>query len=60
MGLGTSPVSEIRRLGTSAAQFYRLLDTTNYRKSIGQMVSLLYVLDCEVTLDVRKRRRRSA
>jgi len=43
----------IRRLGTSATQFYRLLDQTNYRKSIDQMLSLLHVLDCEVDLVVR-------
>jgi len=45
----------IRRLGTSAAQFYRLLDQTNYRKSIDQMLSLLYVLDCEFDLIVKDR-----
>jgi hypothetical protein len=43
----------IRRLGTSPAQLYRLLDTTNYRKSVDQMLALLYVLDCEVDLVVR-------
>jgi len=43
----------IRRLGTSATQFYRLLDQTNYRKSIDQMLTLLNVLDCEVDLIVR-------
>jgi len=43
----------IRRLGTSAAQFYRLLDATNYRKSVDQMVALLHVLDCEIDLVVR-------
>ena len=43
----------IRRLGTSATQFYRLLDQTNYRKSIDQMLSLLHVLDCDVDLVVR-------
>jgi len=43
----------IRRLGTSATQFYRLVDQTNYRKSIDQMLSLLHVLDCEVDLVVR-------
>lgn len=43
----------IRRLGTSPAQLYRLLDTTNYRKSVDQMLTLLYVLDCEVDLVVR-------
>jgi hypothetical protein len=29
----------IRRLGTSATQFYRLLDQTNYRKSVDQVSS---------------------
>jgi hypothetical protein len=43
----------IRRLGTSAAQFYRLLDQTNYTKSIGQLLSLFQILDCEVDLVVR-------
>ena len=43
----------IRRLGTSATQFYRLLDPTNSTKSIGQLISLLEVLDCEVELVVR-------
>jgi hypothetical protein len=43
----------IRRLGTSATQFYRLLDQTNYRKSVDQLLSLLHVLDCEVDLLVR-------
>lgn len=43
----------IRRLGTSAAQFYRLLDQTNYGKSVDQLLSLLHVLDCDVDLVVR-------
>jgi hypothetical protein len=43
----------IRRLGTSATQLYRLLDQTNYSKSVDQLVSLLQVLDCEVNLVVR-------
>lgn len=43
----------IRRLGTSATQFYRLLDPANYTKSIGQLISLLEILDCEVELVVR-------
>lgn len=42
-----------RRLGTSAAQLYRLLDATNYRKSVDQLLSLLHVLDCDVDLVVR-------
>ena len=45
----------IRRLGTSPAQLYRLLDQTNYRKSIDQMLSLLHVLDCDVDLVVKAR-----
>jgi len=51
-----SPLSKreiIRRLGTSPAQFYRLLDPTNYRKSVDRMLSLLQVLDREVDLVVR-------
>ena len=43
----------IRRLGTSAAQFYRLLDQTNYRKSVDQVLLLLHVLECDVDLVVR-------
>ena len=34
----------IRRLNTSPAQFYRLLDQTNYRKSMHQLLSLLHLL----------------
>ena len=51
-----SPLSKreiIRRLGTSATQFYRLLDQTNYRKTMDQLLSLLHVLDCDVDLVVR-------
>jgi hypothetical protein len=51
-----SPLSRreiIRRLGTSPAQFYRLLDPTNYRKSIDGVLGLLQVLDCDVDLVVR-------
>jgi len=43
----------VRRLGTSAAQLYRLLDSTNYRKSVDQVLNLLHVLDCDVELIVR-------
>lgn len=43
----------IRRLRTSATQFYRLLDQTNYEKSVDQLISLLQILDCEVDLVVR-------
>ena len=43
----------IRRLGTSPTQLYRLLDQTNYSKSVDQMLRLLQVLDCDVQLVVR-------
>ncbi len=45
----------MRRLGTSAAQLYRLLDQTNYRKSVDQVLALLQVLNCEVDLVVRSK-----
>jgi hypothetical protein len=53
-----SPLSKreiIRKLGTSATQFYRLLDQKNKRKSVGQLVSLLQILDCDVDFVVRTR-----
>lgn len=37
-----------RKLKTSPAQLYRLLDTTNYSKTIDQMVKLLSVLGYEI------------
>ena len=43
----------IRRLGTSPAQLYRLLDQTNYRKSVDQVLHLLHVLECDVDVVVR-------
>ena len=43
----------IRRLGTSPAQLYRLLDQTNYRKSVDQVLHLVHVLDCDVDVIVR-------
>ena len=46
----------IRRLGTSATQFYRLLDQKNYQKSVDQLLSLLHVLDCDVDLVVRPKK----
>jgi hypothetical protein len=55
----TTPLSKrelIRRLGTSPAQFYRLLDQTNYAKSINQMMSLLGLLDCDLDVVVTERR----
>ena len=38
----------IRRMGTSASQFYRLLDQTNYSKSTDQLLRLLNVLGCRI------------
>lgn len=54
--IADSPLSKreiIRRLGTSATQLYRLLDQTNYKKSLDQLVSLLQLLECEVDLVIR-------
>jgi hypothetical protein len=54
--IATTPLARreiIRRLGTSPTQLYRLLDQTNYRKSVDQMLRLLQVLDCDVELVVR-------
>jgi hypothetical protein len=45
-----------RRLRTSVPQLYRLLDPTNTRKSLSQLVSLLQALDCVVDLVVKPRR----
>lgn len=47
----------IRRLGTSASQFYRLLDSTNSTKSVGQMLALLHLLgqDVDVVISPRKK-----
>jgi hypothetical protein len=56
--IAESPLSKreiVRRLGTSATQLYRLLDQTNYKKSVDQLVSLLQLLECEVDLVVRKK-----
>jgi len=50
----------IRRMRTSPAQLYRLLDPTNCRKSIGQMCELLWVLGFEVDFDLRERRGRKS
>jgi hypothetical protein len=47
---GLSKRELIRRLRTSAAQLYRLLDPTYYDKSIDQMLSLLRVLGRDVDL----------
>jgi hypothetical protein len=54
--VAASPLSKreiMRRLGTSAAQLYRLLDQRNDRKSVDQVLALLQVLNCEVDLVIR-------
>jgi hypothetical protein len=56
--LERSPLSRrelIRRLGTSPAQLYRLLDQTNTKKSVDHMLKLLHVLECDIELKVRDR-----
>lgn len=49
-----------RRLRTSQAQLYRLLDPARPRKSLGQLLALLHVLGAAVEVRVRERRRRGA
>ena len=54
--VAASPLSKreiMRRLGTSATQLYRLLDQTNYRKSVDHVLALLQVLNCEIDPVVR-------
>lgn len=58
-----SPLSarEVARLlGTSCAQMYRVLDPTNYSKSVRQLFALLNVLGCDVEVEVRDRPSRRA
>jgi hypothetical protein len=52
---GLSAREVARSLGTSPAQLYRLLDPTNYSKSVKQLILLLYVLGFQVELAVRGR-----
>lgn len=57
---GLSAREVARWLGTSPTQLYRLLDPTNYAKSLKQLLSLLYMLGAEVEVEVRDRSRRRA
>lgn len=41
-----------RRLGTSVSQLYRLLDESNTRASLHQLVALLHALGCRVGFTV--------
>ncbi|HET9300243.1 MAG TPA: hypothetical protein VFO11_09870 [Candidatus Polarisedimenticolaceae bacterium] len=43
----------LRRLKTSPTQLSRILDASNYRTSLDQVVSLLQALDCEIDVVVR-------
>ena len=52
---GLSKREVMRRLGTSASQLYRLLDQTDYSKSVDKMLELLSVLGCDVEMTVRQR-----
>ena len=52
---GLSKREVLRRLGTSPAQLYRLLDPADYRKSVDKMLELLSVLGCDVDVSVRSR-----
>lgn len=53
-----SPLSRrelIRRMGTSATQFYRLLDPANPSKTVDQLLRLFQALDCEVDFVIRRK-----
>jgi len=52
---GISKRELARRLGTSPSQLYRLLDSTNSAKSVGQMLALLHLVGREVDVVVRPR-----
>ncbi len=54
-GSGLSQRELIRRLGTSASQYYRLLDPTYTRKSLGQLLGLLHLLGCDVDVVIKDR-----
>lgn len=54
---GLSVREVARSLGTSPTQLYRLLDPTNYAKSLRQLMSLLHLLGCDVDVAVTPRRR---
>ena len=50
---GISKRELARKLGTSPSQLYRLLDQTNAKKSVGQMLALLHLMGRQVDLVVR-------
>ena len=58
-GASVSKREIIRALGTSASQFYRLLDPANRTKSVGQLITLLHLLGREVDVVVSSRGRKA-
>ena len=44
-----------KQLKTSVPQLYRLLDPSNTKKSMSQLVALLHILNCDVDLVVKRR-----
>jgi len=57
---GLSSREVARMLNSSPSQLYRLLDPTNYAKSLKQLIALLFLLGAEVEVEVRNRSRRRA
>jgi hypothetical protein len=57
---GLSAREVARSLNTSPTQLYRLLDPTNSTKSLRQLMALLYLLGCDVEVDVKERSPRAA
>jgi hypothetical protein len=52
---GLSAREVARQLSTSTTQLYRLLDPTNSTKSLLQLMALLYLLGCDVDVEVNER-----
>ena len=52
---GLSAREVARSLGTSPTQLYRLLDPTNYTKSLRQLMALLYVVGYDVEVEITER-----
>ena len=50
---GLSKREIIRHLGTSASQFYRLMDPSYYGKSVGQMLALLHLVGMRVDFVIK-------
>jgi hypothetical protein len=57
---GLSAREVARSLGTSPTQLYRLLEPTNYTKSLRQLIALLYLLGCDIEVEVKERAPRAA